>query len=70
MNGYSRLRHRQFGILVTTSYLSAQAYSELKEDGHPVVLITAIDIVTILKSRLGSIDSIRRWLDSVRAMEA
>ncbi|MAQ25498.1 MAG: restriction endonuclease [Pseudomonadales bacterium] len=66
----SRLRHRQFGILVTTSYLSAQAYSELKEDGHPVVLITAIDIVTILKSRLGSIDSIRRWLDSVRAMEA
>src|ERR1700679_3666101 len=31
----SRLRHRQFGILVTTSYVEAQAYKEIKEDGHP-----------------------------------
>ena len=61
----SRLRHRQFGILVTTSYLGSQAYTELKEDGHPVVLITAIDIVAVLKNRIGSISSISRWLDSI-----
>jgi Restriction endonuclease len=33
----SRLRHRQFGILVTTSYLGHQAYEELRSDRHPVL---------------------------------
>ena len=61
----SRLRHRQFGILVTTSYLSSQAYSELKEDGHPVVVISAIDIINLLKSRIGSAESVSRWLESI-----
>ena len=59
----SRIRHRQFGILVTTSYLSSQAYKELKEDGHPVVLISASDIVKVLKERIGSLYSIKTWLD-------
>lgn len=44
----SRLRHRQFGVLVTTSYLHDQAYREIKEDGHPVAVISARDIVEIL----------------------
>lgn len=44
----SRLRHRQFGVLVTTSYLHSQAYREVKEDGHPIVVISAKDIVDIL----------------------
>ena len=46
----SRLRHRQFGVLVTTSYLDLQAYKELKEDGHPIVVISAIDIVELLRN--------------------
>lgn len=58
----SRLRHRQFGILVTTSYLSSQAYKELKEDEHPVVVIAGADIVDILQKRVGSIDKIDEWL--------
>jgi hypothetical protein len=45
----SRLRHRQFGILVTTSYVHSQAYKEIKDDQHPVVMITGADIVSILK---------------------
>jgi hypothetical protein len=45
----SRLRHRQFGVLVTTSYLAPQAYEELREDDHPVVVISARDIVEILR---------------------
>ena len=60
----SRLRHRQFGILVTTSYLGSQAYTELKEDGHPVVIISAEDIVSLLKERIGSISSITYWLEN------
>lgn len=45
----SRLRHRQFGILVTTSYVDRQAYQEIKEDQHPIIVIAASDIVALLK---------------------
>jgi len=61
----SRLQHRQFGILVTTSYLASQAYTELKEDKHPVVIISGADIVRSLKSRIGSLDGITKWLDAL-----
>jgi hypothetical protein len=44
----SRLRHRQFGVLVTTSYLNLQAYQELKEDQHPIVVISAREVAEIL----------------------
>lgn len=45
----SRLRHRQFGVLVTTSHLDLQAYKELKEDDHPIVVIAGNDIVNAVK---------------------
>lgn len=61
----SRLRHRQFGILVTTSYLALQAYKEIKEDEHPVVIISAVDIVAILRAvGLGVEGDLRNWLMS------
>lgn len=44
----SRIRHRQFGVLVTTSVVSLQAYKEVREDGHPIVFITGGDIVDVL----------------------
>ena len=46
----SRIRFRQFAILVTTSYLDLDAYKELKEDGHPVIVVSGGDIVKILYS--------------------
>ena len=59
----SRLRHRQFGVLVTTSYVHSQAYSEIKEDGHPVLVIAARDIVQILsRGGLSSPEDVTRWL--------
>jgi hypothetical protein len=57
----SRLRHRQFGVLVTTSYLASQAYSELKEDKHPVVIISGGDIVETLKSKRSFQDVLPSW---------
>jgi hypothetical protein len=39
----SRLRHRQFGVLITTSYVHDQAYREIREDGHPVVIVAGAD---------------------------
>jgi len=44
----SRLLHRQFGILVTTSVVARQAYLEVREDRHPIVFISGKDIVDIL----------------------
>jgi hypothetical protein len=61
----SRLRHRQFGILVTTSYLDSQAYKELVHDTHPVVVITSGDIAVKLKQRFGSLDNVRTWLKKI-----
>ena len=62
----SRLRHRQFGVFVTTSYLADQAYRELKEDKHPVVIICAADIAILLKEKVGSLENINIWLERIR----
>jgi hypothetical protein len=59
----SRLRHRQFGILVTTSYVDRQAYREIKEDRHPIVVISAVDIVTLLRATdRASPAAVQDWL--------
>jgi hypothetical protein len=58
----SRLRHRQFGIFVTTSWVSEQAYKELVEDRHPVLVISGRDIIEILRSGM-SIRSGKDMLD-------
>jgi hypothetical protein len=61
----SRLRHRQFGIMVTTAYVDSQAYRELKEDGHPVIVIAANDILTLLRANgRGDPASVRQWLQT------
>jgi Restriction endonuclease AspBHI N-terminal/Restriction endonuclease len=59
----SRLRHRQFGVLVTTSHLDGQAYREIREDGHPVVVLAGRDITDILKrSGFDTTAGVRRHL--------
>ncbi|ELW9530332.1 restriction endonuclease [Burkholderia cenocepacia] len=44
----SRIRHRQFGVLVTTSVVARQAYEEVREDRHPIIFISGRDITEIL----------------------
>lgn len=44
----SRIRNRQFGVLVTTSIISKQAYEEVRVDNHPIIFITGGDIVNVL----------------------
>jgi hypothetical protein len=59
----SRLRHRQFGVLVTTSYVAEQAYREIRDDRPPVAIVSASDIVDALKSRgINSADATTAWL--------
>lgn len=44
----SRIRHRQFGVLVTTSLVARQAYEEVREDRHPILFISGRDVAEIL----------------------
>ncbi len=46
----SRLRYRQFGVFMTTSFINLQAYKEIIEDRHPVVVVASGDISSILKT--------------------
>jgi hypothetical protein len=58
----SRLRYREFGILVTTSYLAQQAYEELRSDRHPVVVISGSDIAAILvHAGLATPEAVKQW---------
>ncbi len=61
----SRLKNREFGVLVTTSYVDQQAYKEIIEDGHPVIIMSGVDIVNILKSSgVSSPELLTQWLKS------
>jgi hypothetical protein len=44
----SRIRHREFGVLVTTSAVARQAYEEVRADRHPIIFLCGKDIVDIL----------------------
>lgn len=59
----SRIRNRQFGVLITTAYINKQAYKEVKEDGHPILFITGKDIVDLLREKENITDkTINKWL--------
>jgi AspBHI-like restriction endonuclease/restriction endonuclease len=61
----SRIRHRMFGVLVTTSYVHDQAYSEVREDQHPIVIICGRDIVDVLRAKgYTTPAAVAAWLDS------
>lgn len=59
----SRLRHRQFGVLVTTSHVDSQAYREIRDDGHPVVILAGRDVIDMLKrSGFDTVVALRKHL--------
>nr|WP_315438105.1 restriction endonuclease [uncultured Pseudomonas sp.] len=60
----SRLRHRQFGVIITTSWLHDQAYKEIVEDGHPVMILAGRDIVELLRETgLQDGNAVITWLN-------
>lgn len=61
----SRIKNRQFGIFVTTSFVGYQAYKEIVEDQHPVIILSGIDIVKILMNAgINSEMLLQEWLDT------
>ncbi|WP_223620597.1 restriction endonuclease [Lysobacter sp. ESA13C] len=60
----SRIRHRQFGVLVTTSAIARQAYEEVREDKHPIVFICGRDIAEIMIKRgFNTVERVRALLN-------
>ncbi|RTX83764.1 restriction endonuclease [Staphylococcus piscifermentans] len=47
----SRLKNEEFGVFVTTSFLGKQAYTEIVEDNKKILILTATDIIKILKKK-------------------
>lgn len=59
----SRIKNRQFGIIVTTSYVGDQAYKEIIEDQHPIIIISGKDIVEILMNAgISTTTLVEDWL--------
>ncbi|MGK5501141.1 restriction endonuclease [Streptomyces sp. URMC 125] len=60
----SRLRHRTFGVLVTTSYFHRQVQEEVREDGHPIALVCGRDIVDALRQHgYTTPAAVQQWLE-------
>ena len=61
----ARIKDRQFGIMITTSYVAEQAYKEVLEDGHPIVIICGRDIIDYIYNELEIRDKdvLKEWLD-------
>lgn len=64
----SRIRHREFGVLVTTSTVHYQAYKEIRKDGHPIVILSGRDIAEVLLANgIQTYDQCREWLTGILA---
>ena len=51
--------------MVTTSFVHDQAYREIKEDAHPIIVVSGVDIVGLLRAHgLGTLRAVRTWLDT------
>ncbi|MFI5532469.1 restriction endonuclease [Kitasatospora sp. NPDC051853] len=60
----SRLRHRNFGVLVTTSHFHKQVQEEVRDDGHPIVMVCGRDIVEALRGHgISTADQAKGWLE-------
>ncbi len=61
----SRIRHRQFGVFVTTSYVDMQAYKEIVEDEHPIAIISGVDIINILfQNDITNLEILKEYLNN------
>ena len=51
--------------MLTTSYVDSAAYKEVVEDGHPILIVTASDIATILRNNALTSHDIGLWLNEL-----
>lgn len=62
----SRIKQREFGVIVTTSGVDSQAYKEIRQDGHPIVIISGKDIAqTLIKCGINDQEKCKNWMYSI-----
>ena len=62
----SRIKHRDFGVLVTTSAVSPQTYEEVRQDKHPIVIVSGRDIAEILIAEgINTIQKPDQWISKL-----
>jgi len=62
----SRIRNKMFGVLITTSYVADQAYKEIRDDEHPVIIICARDIADLFFSKgITTRGALDEWLQTL-----
>jgi hypothetical protein len=67
----ARLKHRDIGVFVTTSFFDQQVQKELIQDGHPVILLSGGDIARLLISHeRGNDKALTSWIESIRMRSA
>ena len=49
----SRIRNRQYGVLVTTSAVGKDSYTQIRKDKHPIIFVSGGDIIKILIEKKG-----------------
>lgn len=60
----SRIKNRQFGVLVTTSAISKQAYEEVRLDNHPIIFLSGKDIAKILIEKgINNVNTLKKYLN-------
>jgi hypothetical protein len=65
LGGEALLGSPKVDLARTTSCVHEQAYNEIIEDGHPVLIIAGVDICGILrKSGYNSVEAVSRWLQT------
>jgi len=62
----SRIKHRDFGVLVTTSAVSPQTYEEVRQDKHPIVIVSGRDIAEVLITEgINTIQKLDQWISKL-----
>ena len=60
----SRIRNRQYGVIVTTSVIGENTYKEVRNDKHPIIFISGVDLVEILvKKGINSSQKLKKYLN-------
>jgi hypothetical protein len=63
----SRIKHRDLGVFITTSYFDTQVQKELIDDNHPVLLVSGGDIARLLAMKGISRGQLKDWVAQVRS---
>lgn len=66
----SRIKHRDLGVFITTSYFDKQVQRELIDDNHPVLLVSGGDIARLLALKGLSKGQLKEWVEQIRSRAA